>query len=351
MERQKVALIVGAGWSAAAGYPLARDLIRGPIYAATETSRMRAQAVLDSFGVWSTSRADAAAEVFLADVLGGDVQRPPTEESPTLFDPVGGSALPWAWAVEAVTLRLAFPVVVDRGDPRSDQALVYPKRHANRLRYSANLSVGASSPRHTSFIRDVLGRHELTGVVTTNYDTLVERVLRHRAMRRGPEPGFYYGGLPRPQQARGHFLWDRFDPHYAGVPGTLKLTGRMAVYKLHGSLNWERGGERIVFFRDQRLVYRHGGTAAIIPPSAEKQAESWLSSIWKSAEAELARSDRWIVVGYSLPPYDHAIRALLRRAADVGNVRSIDLHDPFARELAVRWSEATSLPVNANPGL
>ena len=111
--------------------------------------------------------------------------------------------------------------------------------------------------------------------MTTNYDTLVERVLRHRMMHRGPEPGFYYGGSPRPQKARGHFLWDHSDPKFVGVPGELDFSpGRIPVYKLHGSLNWERGGRRIEFFRDQRLVYRHGARAAIIPPSAEKQAES-----------------------------------------------------------------------------
>lgn len=352
MERQNVALIVGAGWSAAAGYPLASDLIRGPIYVVKETSRARVQGVLDSYAAWATSAVNAAAEVFLADVLGGNVQQPPTTDgAPTLFDMAGGPSLPWEWAVEAVMLRLASPVVVDGDDPRSKQALVYPKRHANRLRYSTNLSSPASSVRHTAFIRDLLARHALTGVVTTNYDTLVERVLRHRPMRRSPEPGFYYGGIPRPQEARGHLLWDRFDLDFVGVPGRLELTGSMPVYKLHGSLNWERGGRRIVFLRDQRPVYRHGGTAAIIPPSAEKQAEPWLSPIWESAEAELARSDRWIVVGYSLPTYDHAVRDLLRRAAGAGNVQAIDLHDPFARTLAARWSEATDLPVNVNPGL
>lgn len=199
-------------------------------------------------------------------------------------------------------------------------------------------------------MRELLHEHCLTGLVTTNYDMLAERVLRHRPMRRDPEPGFYYGGLPRPQRAHGHLPWDRFDPHFAGKPGDLELTGTVPVCKLHGSLNWERGGNAIALFRDQRRAYSHGGTAAIIPPSAEKQAQAWLSPVWQAAEGVLNRSKTWIVVGYSLPDYDHAVRDLLHRASR-GDVRSVILHDPVAEELAPAWHDVTDLPIRVQPGI
>jgi hypothetical protein len=56
-----------------------------------------------------------------------------------------------------------------------------------------------NSAPHTAFRAILSAEAVLAGVVTTNYDTLAERVLRHRPMVRDPEPGFYYRGLPRPR--------------------------------------------------------------------------------------------------------------------------------------------------------
>jgi hypothetical protein len=344
---EHVALIVGAGWSFAAGYPLARDLIRGPIFTTNDASRQRAQAVLDCFAAWSAAEPDNRAEVFLAEVLAGRVERPPQPEDPTLF------ALPlqWPWAVETVMLRLALPIPTAENDPLRTNAIVVPERRSNRLRYSGALDAPARAKTLVHFARALLARYHLSGVVTTNYDLLAEQVLRHRPMRRTPEPGFYYGGLPRPQHAHGHRPWDRYDPYFVGELGDIELTGTVPICKLHGSLNWERAGHAVALFRDQRLVYRHGGTAAIIPPAAEKDAAEWLSPVWDSAEQVLADCDKWIVVGYSLPEYDYAVRDLFRRAATNGAATSIDLHDPYAEDLAARWQDVTSLTVIPRPGL
>ena len=115
-----VALIVGAGWSFAAGYPLARDLIRGPIYTTNDASRRRAQAVLDGFAAWSASGPDNRAEVFLAEVLAGRVERPPSAEDPTLFE----LPLQWPWAVETVMLRLALPIPTAENDSLRTKAML-----------------------------------------------------------------------------------------------------------------------------------------------------------------------------------------------------------------------------------
>jgi len=297
------------------------------------------------------TRPGGAAEVFLADVFVGRIKTRPDPRAPTMFDADGGPPLPWSWAVETVQLRLAQEGPGSTLPELRTQAFVYPPRHVNRLRYGSNLSLPASSPRHTAFLRELLERYRLSGVVTTNYDTLAERVLRHRPMRRDPEPGCFYGGLTRPQFAHGHLPWDRSDPDMHGRIGSLELTGTIPVFKLHGSLNWERRGQKIALYRDQRLAYRRGGQAAIIPPTAEKQAETWLAAVWEGAELVLASSDRWIVVGYSLPEYDHAIGALLHRAAMSGTPVGIVLHDPHAPTLAAHWSEATALPVEPKPAL
>lgn len=352
MQTHRVTLILGAGWSAAAGYPLARDLLTGPVYVATRDARTRVRAVLSTYASWSALRQDARAELFLAEVFSGKIKRTPIKDAPTLFDADGGPPLPWGWAVETVQLHLAQPALTDPPEGLRAEALVYSRRHVNRLRYSANLTLPANSASHTAFIRTILrGQADLAGVVTTNYDTLAERVLRHRPMLRDPEPGFYYGGLPRPQRAHGHLPWDQADPHMSGRVGHVELTGRVPVCKLHGSLNWQLRGTEIGLYRDQRLAYRRGGTAAIIPPTAEKQAKPWLSPVWTAAETILTSSHVWIVVGYSLPTYDHAIRDLLGRAARTGAAHTVILHDPHADKLSEAWSDVTGLEISPQPGL
>jgi hypothetical protein len=112
----------------------------------------------------------------------------------------------------------------------------------------------------------------------------------------------------------------------------------LAVYKLHGSLNWSRAGERLELFQDLRPAFRDGGNAAIIPPVPEKEIPAWLRPVWTCAEEELGRAAVWIICGYSLPAYDTAIVDLLRRAATAGNLRRILVLDPHASDVCCRYS-------------
>ena len=57
------------------------------------------------------------------------------------------------------------------------------------------------------------------------------------------------------------------------------MTGTIPVFKLHGSLNWTLNDQSIVAFQDMRPAFRHGGTAAIIPPVPEKPVPPWLHEI------------------------------------------------------------------------
>jgi hypothetical protein len=348
-ERTRVALILGAGWSAAAGYPLARDLLDGPTYVTSDAARRRAQGVLDAYACWTQAHRDGYPEQFLAAVERGEVKRPPTVEAPTLFDAQGGPPLPWAWAVETVMLRLSWPQPAD-GLP--SVAVQLSARAGHRLRYHGDLALPAKSPVHRQFIRDLLAQHELAGIITTNYDTLAERVLRHRPMARTPEPGFHYAGIARPQWAYGASPWDRYgEPSYMPGRNRIAVDGHVPLCKLHGSLNWEPAGQSVRIYRDMRLPFRGAGSAAIVAPTPEKRLPSWLADIWDHAYRILSGSDRWIVVGYSLPTYDYAVRDLMRRAADGALPRSIEVHDPFAEQVAANWERATGLPAETRPGL
>jgi hypothetical protein len=73
--------------------------------------------------------------------------------------------------------------------------------------------------------------------------------------------------------------------------------------------------------------------------------------VWETAEDVLSTAERWIVVGYSAPPYDLAVRALLQTAARRGPLSSVDLHDIASDALRPRWEEITGVPVAARAGI
>ena len=116
----------------------------------------------------------------------------------------------------------------------------------------------------------------------------------------------------------------------------------IGVYKLHGSLNWLRcdlcdsiyvnpvGPIAYLHFlsseRSQDLwLEKNGATechcgnaplrAVIVSPSFVRDVrDPILLEIWRNALDALRRASQWIIVGYSLPPEDVAIRSMFLRA-------------------------------------
>jgi len=234
------------------------------------------------------------------------------------FPVLAGVVPPFEWAVELLGAALATPLPADTT--------------ATSFRYGARVMFPFHCAPHTAFWRAVTERAGHVAAITTNYDILIERGLRHRPMTRVFGPGCFYGGIPRPQLLRGTQLpWASQGRH-------VELEGAVPVYKLHGSLNWSRAGDGLELFQDLRPAFRGGGDAAIIPPVPEKEVPLWLRPVWSSGEEELAKAADWIVCGYSLPSYDGAIANLLRRAAHAGNLRRILVLDPNASEVCRRYS-------------
>jgi hypothetical protein len=230
---------------------------------------------------------------------------------------------PFSWAVELVAAVLATP----RGDDAKGIL----------GRYHGRITQPSWCPIHTYFFSSVLKFFSYFSVVTTNYDLLIERSLRHRPMKRVFGPGFYYGGIERPQTLKGVFY-----PFNVNNPQQfLQLEGTVPIYKLHGSLNWSIEEGRLRMYQDMRPAFRHGGTAAIVPPIPEKKAPPWLLTIWKAAEQELSSADVWIVCGYSLPDYDRSIHELLADAAGTAKKR-IFIMDPLSEDLANKFQRVAS---------
>lgn len=214
-------------------------------------------------------------------------------------------AVSWHRLVEVVQVILASPGV----DPGWR---VSP-------RYGDSLMQASKVPAHGNFFASVLGAGDLVGVVSLNYDLLVEKVLWPSP--RPPLPGFHYGGLPMPQVCDGRgsspFPRDR-------EREPLQLTGTVPVWKPHGSLNWHRSASGIRISPDLRPAFRGRGEAAIIPPiMVEDSVPLWLADTWEGTAELLASADEWRVAGYSLPDADVAIRVMLTNAASAGALRRI----------------------------
>lgn len=156
-----------------------------------------------------------------------------------------------------------------------------------------------------------------TGILTTNYDLLIEYSLGSQ--------GFNYG-------VRGEQL------HGAGGHPLRReaviLNGKTPLAKLHGSISW-----------DPRRRYTDGrraltGNALIVAPTHEKEPEKTLLDVWTLAASILNRSERIVVFGFAFNPYDTATLDML--AAAGGKIRRVELFDispPIAAAQAV-WPKA-----------
>ena len=255
-----ITCLLGAGYSYAAGAPLAKDLLRPKqLITMSDRSRQRFLAVQEHYETWQKAYPNESSEQYMGHVFKGEAGINPPK---------------WEWLVEYICTSIA-------SASTSLPSLNRSPRYSNRINRPLDC------PIHSAFWKAVSTATRQISVITTNYDTFVERILRHRAMRRPPSAGCFYGGLPRPQVLKG-----AAQPFSRWAPERwIEMTGTIPVMKLHGSLNWTLLGESIIVFQDMRAVFRHGGTAAIVPPIPEKPVPRWLAEVWLEAEASLRRSE------------------------------------------------------------
>lgn len=157
-------------------------------------------------------------------------------------------------------------------------------------------------------------------LISTNYDTVVEkRIFDQFVTLRAPIGRHIDFGIP----------WrDAFRDELHVRP----KAARLAILKLHGSLNWVRCevcGHVTINVRDRiaamefwtKLVeynqcYCAGRLRSLVvtPSYVRDVRDANLLSIWNAAVEDLRRANEWILIGYSLPSEDIAIRSLLLRA-------------------------------------
>ena len=108
-------------------------------------------------------------------------------------------------------------------------------------------------------------------------------------------------------------------------------TPKMRLYKLHGSLNWLNcprcGNTYVNFLRTLVTLADSEGEwstchcgfgplrgVLVAPSFVRRYRDRNILNIWRSASEALRLADRWVMVGYSFPPEDIAIRTLFLRA-------------------------------------
>lgn len=318
-HRSGACIILGAGFSYVARLPLADDLLTAPVHVASREAIHRFLAVREAYCQWQRTHSGHPTEEFLAEVFGAALAYPP-----------------WWWVAQLIAATLATPT------PPDDRRAVDP-------RCAPRVISPVKSPVHQEFWHTVFRRFDVLGVITTNYDLLIERGMRHRPMVRPPTPGFFYGGLHRPQVLEGVAM--PFSVQLRQLK-PVELTGSIPLFKLHGSLNWCWEDGRMITYQDVRAAFRLSRTCAIVPPVPEKSPPDLLSGVWEAAEECLRRAPTWVVCGYSLSPYDQAVCDLFRKATTASSPATIVLMDPRARDLAPRWHQiAPTAQMTCLPGL
>lgn len=268
-----ISIFLGAGFSAPANVPLASQLFDAKPDVDKVSRERLVDRVLHGWNGWR-SATSGSPEEYLA-----DLQR------------TGGRA--WLDAQWYVGLVIALAM------GRVELVGMKP----TITRHNLNRTTGV--PAHEAFWTTIFRSTQEVSVLTTNYDVLPERGIRHMPRPRVPRPGFHYGWGPEPLAGGGY-------PSYTHIQ-KISVAGTVPIYKLHGSVSWSFRDGKLVRYHDCRPAIR--GDAAIVAPVTAKALPAYLKSVWENARTALSSSNTWLVVGYSLPEYDLLVRELMRDSA------------------------------------
>ena len=274
--RSRVAVFLGAGFSALAGIPLASQLFHDCPVADLPLRQDLVERVLYNWEEWRARQGGTA------------------EEYLSTLEASKGQAWREALRYVALVVTLSTPGVVVRGRR--------PLIDGHTLNLANKVAV------HELFWGAVLEQTSDLAVVTTNYDIVAERGLRLAPRRRLGLPGFNYGVV-------GERLAGGKGPGFFRNPWP-SAAGSVPVFKLHGSVSWAYGRGGLEKYHDCRPAIR--GDAAIIAPVREKEIPRAFGGVWSGAAEALCTAGKWLVVGYSFPEYDLAVNELLRNCYRAG---------------------------------
>jgi len=151
----------------------------------------------------------------------------------------------------------------------------------------------------SNFLQGFIGL-STAGIITTNYDMVVEYALGTK--------GFNYGNNNEILMGRGPYPVSTWR-------NPVRLTGKTKLAKIHGSISWDKNGR----YTDGRRGIT--GNALIVAPTQNKDIPEVLKYSWDLAAQILEQSTNLLVFGFAFNPYDQLVLDLLQNKGM--NVRSV----------------------------
>ncbi len=258
-KRSGLAVFLGAGFSKwAAGLPVAAELFDFQLEPFGVQEQGRLKLVQQLKAAWDAEHPNGTAEEFIAHALA----RPSSCRAAVLWYIVRRLSEPYIWTEWHA------------GKWRRHILMIDENRKLERP--------GVTCAR--DFLL-ALGQ-DISGVLTTNYDLLVEYALGTKL--------FNYG-------RRGEVLSGRGTYPLSQWRNPVGLTGPISVAKLHGSISWDSDGR----YTDGRRGIT--GNALVVAPTPEKIPPTALAGVWELAGRILERARRLVVFGFAFNPYDEAL--------------------------------------------
>jgi len=288
-------LLLGAGYSAwAAGLPVASNLFDFRIRPLGVREEARLCRVTEQWQGWRVGHPDGHPEQFIAEALASD---------------------------EKVRKDVLWYIV-----RRLSESFIWTEVHARRPRRHVFMIDENRCPKPgAEFLHSIIGG--CSGIITTNYDMLVEYALGTR--------GFNYG-------VQGEKLTGRGAYPLAEWRSPIRVTGRLPLAKIHGSVSWDEGAK----YTDGRRGLT--GNALIVAPTPDKGPPPHLEDTWRLAEGLLAGTERLMVFGFSFHPFDEDVLTLLASGERIRSVLLVDIRPRIERAERV-WPDAEILVVAPPP--
>jgi hypothetical protein len=314
----KTCCFIGAGFSLAAGLPLASELFTKIPKSDSRNKSRRYRKVYLDYQKWKIENPLLGAEQYLEEL------------NDAVLTPRNTSYLD---AVEYIKAVL--------GSPEYEEVTARAWRNQKSILRPTHCDI------HIDFWKEIFYFTSDVSIITTNYDIEIERGIRNRPMKRAFGPGCHYAGFPPNKFLKGSVLTITRNGKYAYY----EVYGPIPLCKLHGSINWCFEDGELVFYHDVSPAHRLRSSAAIIPPIQQKEISQWIIPVWDKAKQYIKESNLLIFCGYSLPSYDFKIQNLLIDSI-VPNKQTILIIDPNASEVSKRIRDLdVANPIYCLPGL
>ncbi len=298
----KLSLLLGAGFPKwAAGLPVAADLFDFAVQPFGVRDERKLEVVRQAKNSWDVEHPEGLSEEFIAHAL---------EASNKIRTTI-------LWYISR---RLSEPYI-------------WREWHAGKWRRHV-LMIDENRKYQRAGValaRDFLVRfiHSLSGIVTTNYDLLVEYALGTKL--------FNYGKCGEVLTGRGPYPVSQWR-------NPVTLQGSIPLAKMHGSISWDLSGR----YTDGRRGIT--GDALIVAPTPEKTQPPDLAFEWGLAAEVLRDSTHLLVFGSAFNPYDVALVSHLKEhGRNIRNVIVVDTNPRQVDRVALIFQQAGVLALSPPP--